>query len=206
MSVYYMLNKPMGYITARRDSRHKTVMDLFPEEMRDKLFPVGRLDKDTEGMLIITDDGALNHLLLSPENHIEKKYLFYAIGEIDFEKLSHLERGAQVFPGKDYVTSPANVKILGDATLGDIIAILPTEYVTVAKKKPQKQVIFGEVAITEGKKHQVKRMIAYAGGKVIYLKRLSMGALELDESLGKGQYRALTENEISILKNRTENV
>lgn len=206
MKKYYMLNKPMDYITARRDPRHKTVMDLFPEELRDKLFPVGRLDKDTEGLLLVTNDGELNHLLLSPENHIDKKYLFYATGQIDTERLLHLTGGAQVFPGKEYVTAPAVVKILGNATLGEIADSLPSEFAGVARKKPHKPVLYGEVTITEGKKHQVKHMIAYAGGKVVYLKRLSMGALLLDEALGSGQYRILTDLEISILKKRTENV
>ena len=206
MATYYMLHKPMGYITARRDPRHKTVMDLFPEELRDRLFPVGRLDKDTEGLLLVTDDGALNHLLLSPENHISKTYLFYAVGEIDAEKLSHLTDGAQVFPGKEYTTAPAKVNILEHKNLGEISYLLPPEYAALARKKPNKLVTVGEITVTEGKKHQVKRMVAYTGGEVVYLKRLSMGELTLDDNLERGSYRGLTEEEINMLKNRTENV
>ena len=196
----------MGYITARRDARHKTVMDLFPEDMRDRVFPVGRLDKDTEGLLLVTDDGALNHELLTPESHIEKTYLFYAIGDIDTERFSHLSDGAGVFPGKEYVTAPAKVTILAKATLTDIKDFLPQEYASMARKKPDRGVTLGEVVITEGKKHQVKHMVAYAGGEVVYLKRIAMGKLSLDEDLPKGRYRALTDIEIALLKNRTENV
>ena len=201
-----MLNKPMGYITARRDARHKTVMDLFPEDMRDRLFPVGRLDKDTEGLLLVTDDGALNHELLTPESHIEKTYLFYAIGEIDAERFSHLSEGAEVFPGKEYVTAPASVTILATQTLGDIKDLLPPEYASMARKKPWRSVTFGKIIITEGKKHQVKHMVAYAGGEVVYLKRVAMGKLTLDEDVPKGSYRPLTDMEVALLKNRTENV
>ena len=206
MAAYYMLNKPMGYITARRDARHKTVMDLFPEELRDKIFPVGRLDKDTEGFLLVTDDGALNHELLTPESHIDKKYLFYAIGVVDENRFSKLSEGAEVFPGKDYITAPAKACILGKSTLSEIRELLSPQYESMARKKPERQVTFGEVTITEGKKHQVKRMVAYAGGEVVYLKRVAIGKLTLDDTLPKGSYRALTDEEISILKNRTENV
>ena len=206
MAKYYMLNKPLDYITARRDPRCKAVMDLFPEEFRDILFPVGRLDKDTEGLLLITDDGALNHYLLSPENRIEKTYLFYAVGQIDDEKLSHLEYGARVFPGKDSVTLPARVNILGTTTVGEIAGLLPAEYESLARRKPQKVVTYGEVTVTEGKKHQVKHMIAYAGGKIVYLKRLAMGGLKLDENLKSGEYRSLMSDEILLIQNRTENV
>lgn len=200
-----MLNKPMGYITARRDARHKTVMDLFPEAFRDRLFPVGRLDKDTEGLLLITDDGALNHSLLTPESHIAKTYVFYAIGEIDIERFYKLSDGAYVFPGKDYITAPAKVTILGKSTLSEIRDLLPPEFSAMAFKKPARTVTFGEIIITEGKKHQVKHMVAYAGGEVVYLKRVAMGNLFLDGNLAKGSYRPLTEEEIVLLKNRTEN-
>ena len=206
MATYYVLNKPMGYITARRDERHKTVMDLFPENLRDVLFPVGRLDKDTEGLLLVTDDGALNHELLTPESHIDKTYRFYAIGEIDEARFAQLSKGAAVFPGKDYVTSPASVRVIEKSTLSKIRELLPPTYEAMARKKPERTVTFGEVTITEGKKHQVKRMVAFAGGEVVYLKRIAIGKLALDENLPSGSYRALTDEEISILKNRTENV
>lgn len=206
MAKYFMLNKPMGCITARSDPRHRTVSELFPEELRDEIFPVGRLDKDTEGLLIFTDDGMLNHKLLSPENHIDKTYLFYAIGNVDRERFFELARGAEVFPGKDRITSPAVVKIIGETNIEHISAILPPEFSPLARKKPKTLVTIGEITITEGKKHQVKHMVAYAGGKVVYLKRLAMGKLSLDEALEKGSYRPLSDEEISLLKNRTENV
>ena len=205
MSKYFMLNKPMGYITARSDPRHKTVSELFPEELRDKIFPIGRLDKDTEGLLLFTDDGMLNHMLLTPENHIDKTYVFYAVGDIDRERFSHLSLGAEVFPGKDRITAPASVKIIGETTVEDISDILPPEFLHLARKKPHTRVTVGEIIITEGKKHQVKHMVAYAGGKVVYLKRIAMGKLTLDETLEKGSYRPLREDEIFLLKTKAEN-
>ena len=206
MSVYYMFNKPMGYITARTDARHMTVMDLFPEELRNTVFPVGRLDKDTEGLLLVTDDGELTYKLLTPESHVEKTYLFYSIGTFDKEKLSHLTDGAEVFPTKDYISAPATVKILDTTTLAFVKDVLPARYKQMAQKKPHREVTIGEITITEGKKHQVKHMVAYAGGEVVYLKRVAIGCLKLDESLEKGSYRPLTEAELSILKNITEDV
>lgn len=206
MSRYFMLNKPMGYITARRDARHRTVMELFPDELRDKMFPVGRLDKDTEGLLLVTDDGALNHELLTPESHVDKTYLFYAVGDINRERLSDLEVGAEVFPTNDYITSPAKVKIIEESRLEDISDILPSMYRSLVRKKPHTRVTVGQITITEGKKHQVKHMVAYAGGKVVYLRRISIGKLTLDESLEKGKYRELYDDEVLLLKNRTENV
>lgn len=206
MARYFMMNKPMGYITARCDPRHKTVMELLPEELRTAIFPIGRLDKDTEGLLLFTDDGMFNHKILSPENHIDKTYLFYAVGEIDRERFSHLTFGAEVYPGKERITSPAKVRIIGVTTIYEISDILPLEFSALARKKPHTAVTIGEITITEGKKHQVKHMVAYTGGKVVYLKRIAMGELALDEKLEKGSYRPLTQDEILLLKNRTENV
>ena len=111
MPRYFMFHKPKGAVTARRDDRHKTVMDYFPEEDRDILFPVGRLDKDTEGFLIVTDDGMFTYRLLSPESHIEKTYFFYALGIPDEKKLSELQGGVSIYRNRDDKTAPAKINI-----------------------------------------------------------------------------------------------
>ena len=197
---YYVFNKPRGCITARRDERHSTVMDYFPEEKRDILFPIGRLDKDTEGMLIVTDDGMLFHSLMQPDRKVTKTYFFFAKGNITEEKISELERGARIYPGKDTVTAPARLEILERKALIDIKELLGEEDSKLTRKKGETPVFSGLLTITEGKKHQVKRMIKYAGCKVGYLKRVAIGTLFLDESLECGKYRALTGEEIEKLK------
>lgn len=197
---YYMFSKPRGCITARRDDRHKTVLDYFPEELRDVIFPVGRLDKDTEGLLILTDDGELNSRLLNPDNHIEKTYFFYAVGDIEEEKLGEIEKGIKLYPTRDLIAKPASLFIDGKATLGEIRDKLSPFDAKKANRKPNTSVYYGRAVITEGKKHQVKRMLLYCGAKIVYLKRIKMGRLSLDENLPIGEYRELTEREIEILK------
>ncbi len=200
MPLYYMFNKPSGCITARRDPRHKTVMDYFSEDLRERVFPVGRLDKDTEGLLLITDDGELTFKLLSPSYGKSKTYFFYAKGIPDDEKLSELSEGVKIYNDSDRLTSPAVVEITERKTLSEIKEYLLGDDRLLALKKGDLPVIGGYITITEGKKHQVKRMIRYAGPKVVYLKRIRMDSLTLDEKLGKGEYRGLTDEEISALK------
>jgi len=200
MFLYYMFNKPATCITARRDPRHKTVMDYFPEELRDVVFPVGRLDKDTEGLLLVTNDGELTFRLLSPNYRKKKTYFFYAKGVPDEEKLKELATGVNIYADRDWLSAPAEVNITEKLTLGDIKEFLCEEDRVLAIKKPDLHVIGGFITITEGKKHQVKRMIRYTGPKVVYLKRVSFSGIELDENLKKGEYRALTEEELSILR------
>lgn len=197
---YYMLHKPRGCITARRDARHKTVMDIFPEEKRDLLFPVGRLDKDTEGLLIVTNDGMLSFDLMNPAHKVSKTYFFWALGEPSKEKLSELERGVRIYAGNEDVTSPATVRVLETATLFDISDLLDYEDTKMSKRRGELPVYSGTITITEGKKHQVKRMIRYAGNRVLYLKRLSISGLTLDPELRPGEYRALTDEELSLLR------
>lgn len=201
MAEYYMFHKPSGCITARRDPRHKTVMDYFPEELREKLFPVGRLDKDTEGLLLVTDDGELTFKLLSPSYKKKKTYFFYAKGIPDEQKLKKLSDGVPIYTDSDWLTSPAEVKITEKCTLSDIKELLSLDDKALAIKKGDLPVIGGYITITEGRKHQVKRMIRFTGPKVVYLKRVSMDSLTLDEGLGKGKYRPLSEEEIALLKN-----
>ena len=197
---YYMFHKPRGPITANRDERHETVMDYFPIEERDSLFAVGRLDKDTEGLLLITDDGMLNHKLLDPESGIEKTYFFWAEGEFCPERLSELSLGVSIFKNRADKTAPAKITLLERKTVGEITEPIDYDPKRVGSRRLLRPAISGLITITEGKKHQVKRMVRYAGAKVIYLKRLSMATLALDENLPKGTYRPLTEEEISSLK------
>lgn len=173
---YYMLHKPQGVVTATRDNHDKTVLDLLPKDSGKDLFPVGRLDKDTEGLLLITNDGELAHNLLSPRKHVEKKYYARCEGKITPEKIRLLEQGVDI--GDETCTLPAKVTVLSE----------------------EKDFCCIELTITEGRFHQVKRMIQAVDANVVYLKRLSMGPLFLDEKLGKGEYRALTEEELKQLQ------
>ena len=196
---YYMLNKPSGCITARRDPRHKTVMDLFPEEKRDQLFPVGRLDRDTEGLLIVTDDGALCAHLLSPENKVPKTYFFYALGTLTEEKHREIEQGIKLYPTRDERSAPATLTLADPTTLGAIKHLLSPQDLKRANRRPNTPVISGTVTVTEGKKHEVKRLLLYADCRIVYLKRLSMGVLSLDPQLPRGSYRPLNADELSSL-------
>lgn len=170
---YYMLNKPAGVISATEDKREKTVLDFIHSTRKD-LFPVGRLDKDTEGLLLITNDGALAHQLLSPKKHIKKVYYVIVDGEVTKEDQFSCEEGIILEDG--YQTLPADLRILESQDTSKV-----------------------ELTIYEGKFHQVKRMFEALNKKVLYLKRLSMGTLQLDDNLKKGEYRPLTENEIDGL-------
>ena len=200
MARYYMLNKPRAHLTACRDERCKTVMDLFPEEERVGLFPIGRLDKDTEGLLLITDDGSLFARLMNPESKISKTYFFYALGNIEKDVIAEIEGGIKLYPTRDVMSAPGKIEIIGECTLADIRDKLSSDDLKRANRRPNTPVIYGTVTISEGKKHQVKRMILYGGARVVYLKRLSIGALSLDDTLKTGEYRPLTKGEISILK------
>lgn len=173
---YYMLHKPAGVLSATSDKKAETVVDLISSKKRKDLFPVGRLDKDTEGLLLITNDGELAHRLLSPKKHVGKRYYARLDGELTLEKKETLEKGIQL--EEEFVTMPAQVEIL---TAG----VYESEV---------------EIVIYEGKFHQVKRMFEAVGLTVTYLKRLSMGNLVLDEKLEKGEYRTLTEEELTLLK------
>lgn len=174
--LYYILNKPAGYISATEDSKDKTVMDLLPKIARRNLFPVGRLDKDTEGLLLITDDGELAHELLSPAKHVDKTYYAKVKGMVTKEDQEAVKNGVDI--GEAKLTMPAELEILN--TDGEYSEILLT--------------------IREGKFHQVKRMMEAVGKTVVYLKRLSMGGLVLPEDLPIGQWRMLTTEERKIIK------
>lgn len=170
--VYYMLHKPAGVVSATEDKQERTVIDLLGETKRSDLFPVGRLDKDTEGLLLITNDGALAHELLSPVKHVEKEYECRLAYPFDDMQKIQLEQGVDI--GEKALTKPAAVRILDEKKI--------------------------MLTITEGKFHQVKRMLNAVGNEVVYLKRLRMGQLTLDEELPKGSFRRLTEEETEKLR------
>ena len=176
---YYMLNKPKGFVSATTDREHKTVVDIISSSEKKDLFPVGRLDIDTEGLLLITNDGELAHRLLSPKNHVEKTYYVEVSGILDDADVDAVEKGLDI--GEEKNTIPAKMEILKT----DIQNNISSCYLT----------------IHEGKFHQVKRMMKKLGKTVTYLKRVSMGSLILDSKLKKGNYRKLTEQEIIELKN-----
>lgn len=185
---YYMMNKPKGCITAHRDEKHKTVMEYFQEEIPG-LHPVGRLDKDTEGLLLLTDDGQWTQELMHPENHVDKTYFFWAMGEITQENIEKIQQGIEMRGGK---ARPAEIQIVKKDILENVIDIASGIHRQNRKNQP---VYAGYLTISEGKKHQVKRMIKAAGGFVIYLKRVTIGGLQLDATLRPGEYRELTEVE-----------
>ena len=132
---YIMFHKPSGCITARRDERHKTIMDYLPEEIRDTHFPVGRLDKDTEGLLLITNDGRLTRKLLMPEHKVEKTYYFMAEGRLDSERLDEVRRGTRIYYNRENPTAPSEVEILSTSTLGEITTPLSQDDLTLKIKK-----------------------------------------------------------------------
>lgn len=174
--VYYMLHKPAGVVSATEDKREKTVLDLLKsEDRRDGIFPVGRLDKDTEGFLLLTDDGDLAHRLLSPRKHVDKTYYAKIAGSVTEAHIERFREGLDI--GDEKKTLPAMLEILASKTETSEIRI----------------------TIHEGRFHQVKRMFEAVGCKVIYLKRLSMGAVALDETLAPGDYRPLNEKERELL-------
>lgn len=181
--IYIMLNKPQGVVSATEDARDKTVIDLLHADFRAfQPFPVGRLDKDTEGLLLLTNDGQLAHELLSPRKHVDKVYFVKAQGCLSERQLKELEQGVVLEDG--YRTLPAKVRLI-------CIEDNTTTF---------------HLTITEGKYHQVKRMVQAIDSRVIYLKRLQMASLKLDPDLRVGEYRELTENELHLLKKGRENI
>lgn len=173
--VYYMLHKPAGVVSATVDNVSRTVLDLIKDRQGKDLFPVGRLDKDTEGLLLITNDGDLAHQLLSPRKHVDKVYYAKVKGKVTEEDGKAFSTGVDI--GEDSLTLPAKLNILKSAEISEV-----------------------ELTIQEGKFHQVKRMFEAIGKEVIYLKRLSMGSLVLDPVLAPGEYRGLTDDELRYLK------
>mgnify|MGYP001160570396 CR=1 FL=1 len=200
--VYYMFNKPAGYITARKDKAHKTVFDFFDDVNMKGVFHVGRLDKDTEGLLLFTNDGEFEHQLMYPQKHVEKTYFFWALGSLDKEDKKQLEQG--IYIGKDEIlTKPAKMEVQKCGMYKEFKHEIAIENLNNIDLNHYNQpIVSGYLTISEGRKHQVKRMLKAIGCYVVYLKRISIGGLMLDESLKKGQYRSLTEVEIQKLFGR----
>ena len=173
---YFLLNKPAGCVTATKDNLSDTVMSFLPDNAREDLFPVGRLDKDTEGLLVLTDDGNLAHQLLSPKKHVDKVYFARLDGEVPVDAAERFLEGIQV--GQDYKAMPAKLEVL---SVNDGISEV-------------------NITLREGKFHQVKRMCHEIGCEVLYLKRVSMGNLWLDKHLAPGECRKLTEEEVALLR------
>ena len=177
---YYLLNKPQGVVSATEDPKYPTVVDIIGDAKRKDLFPVGRLDIDTEGLLLLTNDGALAHELLSPKKHVDKVYFARVRGKLDSDMETRMEAGMVLTDGTR--VRPAQISMERRWREGD------------------DDLCEARLTIHEGKFHQVKRMFEAAGGEVIYLKRLSMGPLTLDASLLPGQYRPLSSEEVRVLK------
>ncbi|EGL38362.1 pseudouridine synthase [Oribacterium sp. oral taxon 108] len=179
---YYMMNKPIGVLSSTEDRKQKTVLDLITEKHRKDLFPVGRLDKDSEGLILIMNDGQLAHTLLSPKNHIEKRYYIEIPVLLEDSDIAPLRFGIQY--DKDLIAEPAKVRILS----------------------AEKEKTAIEIIITEGKFHQIKKMfLALSENYVVTkLKRLSMGKVVLDENLAPGDYRRLSTEEIEALQRALE--
>ena len=175
---YILMNKPDGVVSATEDGRDKTVIDLLPEELRKlNLFPCGRLDKHTLGLVMLTDNGELAHRLLSPKHHVKKRYRFESKFEMSDADREYLERGATLEDG--YVTKPSEIELFEDRKSGII-------------------------TLTEGKYHQIKRMLESVENKITYLERISFGPLSLDDSLSRGEWRYLTEEEIKKLEENSK--
>ena len=182
---YYLLNKPQGVISATEDRRRETVVDLIDEKQRKDLFPVGRLDIDTEGLLLITNDGALAHRLLAPGHHVDKVYEARCEGLVPDEAVQKFRDGMELSDGLSCM--PAELEIL-ERKAGDPETGMEAESLV-------------SLTLHEGKFHQVKRMMEEVGCPVVHLKRLSMGPLKLDATLKPGEYRKLTDKERELLEN-----
>lgn len=171
--IYLMINKPEGYVSSTDDPRDKTVLDLLPIEYRKyNLFPCGRLDKDTLGLIILTNNGKASHALLSPKHHVEKKYYFKLIQPIEEKDVNKIEQGITLKDG--YTTKPCKINMINS-----------TE---------------GYIILTEGKYHEIKRMFSSVSNKITFLKRISFSNILLDPNLKEGEFRSLNDNEIKVFE------
>lgn len=176
--IYIMLNKPQGYVSATEDGKDKTVLELLPEKLRGiGLFPCGRLDKNTTGLMLLTDNGELGHKLLAPKNHVSKTYGFKCEAELSDDDVQKLESGVYIAGG--YLTKPAKIRLFPSRTEG-------------------------EITITEGKYHQIKLMLEAVKNKITELERLSFGPLTRDENLARGEWRYLSDDEVEKLEKHCE--
>ena len=199
----YMLNKPAGVVSATTDDVDKTVVDLLRNEGRDDIFPIGRLDKDTEGILLITNDGALSHNLLSPRRHVDKTYLCVTNKPLTDEEIRLMEDGIDI--GDDKITKPSRISktTLEEACNTYNIAMGNVSYIFERIEKLSEyeidEVYSYYLTISEGRYHQVKRMFSCFGGEILYLNRVEFAKLRLDMELAPGEYRRLTDEEIKLI-------
>lgn len=191
MKHYYMFHKPFGCVTAHRDDRFPVVMDYFRSLENEHLSPVGRLDRETEGLLMITDDGIWNQEMTNPAFHVPKTYEFTALGTLDKEKLRKLSEGVLLI-GSDRPTTSASVTVTGTSILSKVVPHLhPDMQEKLKYNLPDHPVVFGTITISEGRKRQIRRMLKVVGCCVIRLKRISMGDLILDPKLKPGEYKEI---------------
>ncbi len=175
--VYLMLNKPEGYVSATEDGRDPVVTELVPEEYRRmEIFPCGRLDKSTLGLMLLTNDGPLSHRLLSPRHHVEKSYFFHVKFPLSKEDITALESGVDI---GGYLTKPSRVTLTGERE--------------------------GHITLTEGKYHQIKLMMQAVHNQITHLERVTFGPLSLDPALARGEWRELTDEEITALTSISPN-
>jgi 16S rRNA pseudouridine516 synthase len=185
---YYLYHKPFGCVTARRDDRYPTVMDAFAELGQPDLSPVGRLDRETEGLLLITDDGVFNRQMTRPEYGKEKTYAFTVMGDLTEEKRALLENGI-LLNGEDTPTAPARITVTGKSTLGAVLPTLHPEIQEKSRHNPMdRPVTFGTIVITEGRNRQIRRMMKAVRLLVLQLKRTQMGDFALPGELKPGEW------------------
>ena len=205
-NIYLMFNKPAGYLTARSDDKDKTIFDILPKDILDNytIFPVGRLDKDTEGLLLLTNDGLFNHNVIHANSNVTKTYEFWALGKLDKKYIDELKNGVCIddkFSDGKKITKSATIDILRQEKFSDVkneIEKLPLRI--FRKQKDDQDIFLGRITLSEGRKHEVKRLLKYCKCFVIYLKRISIGNLKLDDNLKLGDIRKLTDEEIKYFE------
>lgn len=188
---YYMFNKPFGCVTARRDAKFPVVMDYFRELNNENLSPVGRLDRETEGLIFITDDGMWNRKMTLPGEHKEKRYAFIVMGELTPEKVAQLEAGV-LLRGDDTLTAPCKLEITGHSTLGEVLPTLHPDIQRKSAHNPMdRPMTFGMITITEGRYRQIRRMMKVVRCLVLSLKRVSVDGIVLDPDLKPGEWKEI---------------
>jgi 16S rRNA pseudouridine516 synthase len=196
---YFMFHKPSGCVTARKDEENPTVLEYFSPEHQKGLFPVGRLDKDTEGFLLLTNDGEFSHGLMHPKQHVEKTYFFWAYGTLDEEAMEGLKLGV-IIGDEEELAKAIKIEVKEQGLYQELKNNMNFVNRKEIRINPYEQsVVSGYLTISEGRKHQVKRMLKAVGCYVAYLKRVSIAGVYLDETLEQGQYRELTSEELKAL-------